>query len=130
MSEHNPSLDEPDFSRILRANLQRVFNERDGIARAAAVDELFVDEPIMYEPTNVVRGRAAISDIAGKLLEQFGPTFRFMPEGSAVGHHGLGTLRWTAGPEGGPVVVTGTDAAEIVGGRIARLWVLLDPPAS
>jgi hypothetical protein len=84
MSEHNPSLDEPDFSRILRANLQRVFNERDGIARAAAVDELFVDEPIMYEPTNVVRGRAAISDIAGKLLEQFGPTFRFMPEGSAT----------------------------------------------
>lgn len=82
----------------------------------------------MYEPDAVVSGRSAISDVAGKLLEQFGPAFRFMPMGVAVGHHGFGCLRWQAGPDGGPVAVTGTDAAEIVDGRIARLWVLLDPP--
>ncbi|WP_207191622.1 hypothetical protein [Paracraurococcus ruber] len=50
-----------------------------------------------------------------------GRGFRFVPEGVAVGHHGLGVLRWRAGPEGGPVLVTGADAAEIAGGRIARL---------
>ncbi len=82
----------------------------------------------MFEPTGIVRGKAAISEVAGRLLEQFGPDFRFVPEGPAVGHHGLGALRWTAGPEGGPVAVTGTDAAEIADGRIVRLWVLLDPP--
>ena len=32
------------------------------------------------EPTNVVSGRAAISEVADKLLEQFGPTFAFVPE--------------------------------------------------
>jgi hypothetical protein len=119
----------PDFDRLLRSNLQRVFNERDATLRAAALEELFAPDPTMYEPDAVVRGRQAISDVAGKLLEQFGPDFRFSPAGVAVGHHGFGCLRWQAGPAGGPVAVTGTDAAEIIDGRIARLWVLLDPPA-
>ncbi|MEE7503765.1 nuclear transport factor 2 family protein [Methylobacterium mesophilicum] len=119
---------EPDYDRLLRQNLDRVFNERDDGLRAAALAELFVDEPVMFEPADVVRGRAAIAEVAGRLLQQFGPTFRFTPVGDAVGHHGLGTLRWRAGPADGPVAVTGADAAEIVDGRIARLWVLLDPP--
>ncbi len=123
-----PQAEEPDYDRLLRANLERVFNERDAAKRAAALAELFVAEPVMYEPTNIVSGRAAISAVAGALLEQFGPAFRFRPVGVAVGHHGVGCLRWQAGPEGGPVTVTGIDAAEVIDGRIARLWVLLDPP--
>jgi hypothetical protein len=55
----------------------------------------------------VVSGRAAISEVAGKLLEQFGPNFAFVPEGIAVGHHGFGVLPWHAGPKDGPVVLTG-----------------------
>ena len=121
---------EPDYDGLLRANLERVFNERDAAKRATALADLFVDEPIMYEPTDVVRGRAAIADVAGKLLEQFGPTFRFRPVGTAVGHHGLGSLQWQAGPDGGPIIVTGADVAEVVDGRIARLWVLLNQPAN
>lgn len=123
-----PAPQEADYDRLLRANLARVFNERDAAKRAVALAELFVEAPVMYEPTNIVHGRAAISSVAGALLEQFGPDFRFRPEGGAVGHHGMGCLRWQAGPEGGPVAVTGIDAAEVIDGRIARLWVLLDPP--
>ena len=119
---------EPDYNDLLRSNLQRVFNERDTDKRAAALEELYVAEPVMYEPANVVRGRAAISAIAGDLLEQFGPTFRFMPKGNAIGHHGLASLQWEAGPADGPVVVSGADVAEVSNGRIARLWVLLNPP--
>lgn len=121
------SSEDPDYNRLLRSNLEHVFNERDAGKRAAAIAELFVPEPIMYEPTNMVRGRAAISQVAGALLEQFGPAFRFRPEGDAVGHHGLGLLSWKAGPADGPVAVTGSDVAEIVDGKIARLWVLLNP---
>ena len=120
--------EEPDYNYLLRSNLKRVFNERDAQKRAAALEDLFVAEPTMYEPTNIVTGRAAISAVAGSLLEQFGPTFRFTPEGDAVGHHGLGSLHWQAGPADGPVVITGMDAAEIIDGKIARLWVLLNPP--
>jgi hypothetical protein len=117
---------EPDYDRLLRSNLQRVFNERDPQLRAQALAELTVAEPVMYEPDAVVEGRNAISAIAGRLLEQFGPDFAFVPEGRAAGHHGMGSLRWRAGPRDGEPIVTGIDTAEIVGGRIVRLWVLLD----
>ena len=122
--------EEPDYDYLLRSNLERVFNERDAQKRAAALEDLFVAEPTLYEPTNIVTGRAAISAVAGSLLEQFGPSFHFTPEGDAVGHHGLGLLHWRGGPADGPVVVTGMDAAEVVDGRIARLWVLLNQPKS
>ncbi|TXN03741.1 nuclear transport factor 2 family protein [Methylobacterium sp. WL103] len=119
---------EPDYDHLLRANLERVFNERDADRRAAALDEFYVVEPVMFEPTNVVEGRSAISMVAGNLLEQFGPTFRFKPVGTAVGHHGLGSMQWQAGPDGRPIVVSGADVADVVDGRIARLWVLLNHP--
>jgi hypothetical protein len=122
---HSP--EEPDYNHLLRSNLERVFNERDSGKRAEAIADLFVAEPILYEPTNIVKGRAAISEVAGNLLEQFGPAFRFQPEGDAVGHHGLGLLSWKAGPADGPVAVTGSDVAEVVDGKIAKLWVLLNP---
>jgi hypothetical protein len=115
-----------DFDHLLRSNLERVFNERDEDNRRAAIAELFVEEPVMYEPTNIVRGRADISRVAGDLLKQFGPTFRFVPDGAAVGHHGLAHLAWHAGPEHGPVAVTGADVAEVENGKISRLWVLLN----
>jgi hypothetical protein len=48
--------DEPDYDRLLRPNLERVFNERKARKRAIAIDELFVAEPVMYEPTKDSRG--------------------------------------------------------------------------
>jgi hypothetical protein len=119
-----------DFDHLLKSNLARVFNERDGARRDLAVSELFVDEPVMYEPGGPVVGRAAIAKVAGALLDQFGPRFEFRPVGSGVGHHGMGTLRWEAGNPEGPVVVQGFDTAEVVDGRIARLWVLIDSAKS
>ncbi|MGF7149687.1 hypothetical protein FHS96_003338 [Sphingomonas zeicaulis] len=116
--------------QLLHANLQRVFNERDTALRDRAVAELYVAMPVMYEPDAVVEGGAAISAVAGKLLEQFGADFAFVPAAPVVAHHGLAALRWHAGPRNGPVAVTGMDVAEIVDGRIARLWVMLDPPAA
>ncbi|MFK4490210.1 hypothetical protein ABIA45_005288 [Bradyrhizobium sp. USDA 336] len=118
--------EDTDFDHLLRSNLERVFNERDEEKRRIAITELFVEEPVMYEPTAIVRGRAEISRIAGNLLKQFGPTFRFVPDGLAVGHHGLAHLAWHAGPKDGPVAVTGADVVQIEGGKIARLWVLLN----
>lgn len=120
--------DSTDFDHLLRSNLQRVFNERDEDKRRAAIAELFVEEPVMYEPTNIVRGREGIARVAGELLQQFGPTFRFVPDGVAVGHHGLARLAWHAGPDHGPVAVTGADVAEFEGGKISRLWVILNAP--
>jgi hypothetical protein len=127
--ENPPASSAPDFNALLRANLEQVFNERDADKRIAAIQQLFSAEPTMYEPEGIVTGQAAISDVAGALLEQFGPDFSFVAQGVAVGHHGMAYLRWQAGPKEGPVVVTGADVAEVVDGKIVRLWVLLDSPA-
>jgi hypothetical protein len=130
MSDVGSNAVEPDYDHLLRSNLERVFNERDADRRAAAIAELFVVDPILFEPDTIVEGREAISAVVGKLLERFGPDFAFVPAGIAVGHHGMASLRWHGGPRLGPVAVKGTDTAEIRDGRIARLWVLLDPPAA
>lgn len=120
-----------DFDTLLRANLARIFNERDAARRTAAAQEIFADDAVMYEPAGVVEGRDAITAVAGALLEQFGADFSFQADGVGVGHHGMGTLRWRAGPAAGPVMISGTDLAEVSEGRITRLWVLIDPaPAS
>jgi len=129
MSANQPSENtpiEPDYDHLLRSNLERVFNERDPARRALAIAELFVEQPTMYEPDGIVQGREAISTVAGKLLDQFGPDFAFVPEKAAIGHHGMASLRWQAGPVEGPPIVSGIDTAAVVGGRIERLWVLLD----
>jgi hypothetical protein len=117
---------EPDYDALLRANLQCVFNERNPVLRDAAIADLYVADPTMYEPDAIVKGRQSISDIAGKLLDSFGADFTFVPEGKGLGHHGMATLRWQAGTPGNPAMVWGADTAEIIDGRIARLWVLLD----
>lgn len=124
------SATEPDYDRLLRANLQRVFNERDPEQRRAAISELFAAEPVMYEPDAVVIGQEAISAVAGQLLDRFGPDFTFVPVGSGVGHHGMGSLQWKAGTAGRPDIATGIDTAEVRDGRIIRLWVLLDAPTA
>ena len=97
-----------------------MFNERDPARRAAAMEDLYLADPVTCELPAVVTGRAATFEAAGRLLEQFGPAFTFYAAGVAVGHHGLGPLRWHAGA-GDEVAVTGTDAAQIVDGRICHL---------
>ena len=129
MTDSTSNAFEPDFDTLLRANLDRVFNQRNAAKRIEAVSQLFSASAIMYEPSGTVRGQASIADVAGALLEQFGEDFSFVPLGAAIGHHGLGYLRWQAGPEDGPVMVTGVDVATVIDGKITQLWVLLDPPA-
>lgn len=121
------SFPEPDYDHLLRANIERVFSERDATKRDDAIAEIYGADPVLYEPADIVRGRAEISHTVEKLLKRFGPDFAFVPIGRAVGHHGLAHLSWQAGPRHGPVAVTGADVAEVIDGRIVRLWVLLSP---
>lgn len=128
MSSLDTAGTKPDYDHLLRSNLERVFNERDPERRSAAIADIFINEPVMYEPDAVVAGREAISAVAGRLLARFGPDFAFVPQGKAVGHHGIASLRWQAGPRNGAAIVSGIDTAEVQDGRVVRLWVLLDPP--
>ena len=117
-----------DYDSLMQANLKRVFGERDASHRLKAIAELYADDATLYEPPDdSATGHAAISQAVETLLSSLPPNFVFTALGPAVGHHGLGRLRWQSGPPDGPAAVTGMDVARIEGGRIQTLHVFLDP---
>ena len=122
--------DTVDFNRVLQANLTRVFSERDAAKRHAAIRELYAPDAVMYEPDEVSIGPDEIAHTVDALLKSLPSDFVFTALGPAVGHHGVGRLRWSAGPPEGPVAVTGMDVVRIENGRIQSLHVFLDPPAA
>jgi SnoaL-like domain len=120
-----------DYDGLMQANLARVFGERDASRRMKAIAELYADDATLYEPPDAsATGHAAISQAVKALLANLPPNFVFTAIGPAVGHHGMGRLRWRSGPPNGPAAVTGTDVARIEGGRIQTLHVFLDPAAA
>ena len=116
-----------DYDGLMQANLARVFGERDAGRRIAGIRELYAENAVLYEPDATATGHAAISQAVDGLLSSLPPNFVFTAIGPAVGHHGLGRLRWQSGPPDGPAAVTGMDVARIEGGRIQTLHVFLDP---
>jgi hypothetical protein len=112
---------------LLHANLKRVFGERDGARRLAAIQALYAQDAMLFEPHAVATGHAAINEAVEALLASLPPTFAFAAIGPAVAHHGVGRLRWASGAVGGPAAATGTDVARFADGKIQTLHVFLDP---
>lgn len=118
-----------DYDRLMQANLGRVFSERDTGRRVAAIRELYAEDAVLYEQDSEAKGHAAIDAAAAAVLSSLPPDFTFKAIGPAIGHHGIGRLRWQAGPPNGPVAVTGMDIAHFQNGRIHSLYVFLEPAA-
>jgi hypothetical protein len=116
-----------DYAGLMQANLVRVFGGRDAAHRLKAIAQLYAPDAMLYEPDAEAKGHAEISQAVTGLLTSLPPTFAFTAIGPAVGHHGVGRLRWQAGPPNGPVAVTGTDVARFEAGRIKTLHVFIDP---
>jgi len=119
-----------DYDGLMQANLVRVFSERDASRRLKAMAQLYAPDATLYEPDAEAKGHAAINQAVTGLLASLPPNFAFTSIGPAVGHHGIGRLRWQAGPPNGPVAVTGTDVARFEAGRIQTLHVFLDPASA
>jgi SnoaL-like domain len=119
-----------DYDRLMQANLASVFNERDGGKRIRAIGELYAEDAVLHEPPDTAaEGHAAISEAVTRLLASLPPDFAFTATGPALGHHGIGRLRWQAGPPNGPVAVNGMDVAHFQDGRIHSLYVFIEPTA-
>jgi hypothetical protein len=119
-----------DYDRLMQANLQRVFGERDAERRLEAIRAFYAEDAVLNEPHASVQGHVAIRDAVTALLASLPPDFVFTAAGPASGHHGIGRLAWRSGPAGGTVAVTGMDIAQIEDGRIRVLTVFVDAPAS
>ncbi len=115
-----------DFEGILRANLQRVFSEKDPARRLESIRELYADDAILYEHDRSVQGHDAIARAVSELIHSLPADFTFSPIRPGLGHHNLGRLQWRVGPPDGPAAMTGTDVVHIQNGRIETLHVFLD----
>jgi hypothetical protein len=118
-----------DYDPLLRANAKRVFSEPGVEQRLTALKELWAENGVPVESEHVVTGWDAVSDSVGALLKILPPGTTFEADGPAAGHHGLARLRWRAVDASGKSLgVTGTDIAFVEDERIAKLYVILDPP--
>ena len=113
---------------LMHRSLLDVFNERDAERRAAAIAAVYSPDVTFYEPDDAIHGPAALGARVQQLLDG-APGWVFRPAGAASANHDLGRLTWHFGPEGGPVVVTGTDVALVDDGRIRSLYVFIHGPA-
>jgi hypothetical protein len=66
------------ISTLLTRNLHDVFGENDPARRRAAIDEIFTEDCVFYEPRGVYRGRDEIDRVAGAIKAPH-PDFRYQP---------------------------------------------------
>jgi hypothetical protein len=111
---------------LLYRNLQEVFGEGDTLRRRTAIDEFYTDSCVLHVPPGVFVGREALDKFAGDLRATH-PHFVYTPHGEAQAVHDGGILAWGSGPKGEAPEYTGLDVIIVREGRIAALYVFLNP---
>ena len=96
-------------STLLLRNLSEVFAEIDPVRRRKAIDEVWHEDGVFYDPNSgPYRGRDEIDRIAGK-VKAIHPSFRY-PMISAPEEIGdERQVRWVSGTPGKPPEYAGTD---------------------
>ena len=114
------------ISTLLTRNLQDVFGENDPARRRAAIDEIFTEDCVFYDPKEgVYRGRDEIDRIAGAVKATH-PDFRYQPiaEPEEVGNGGR--IQWVSGRPGEAPAYAGTDFIIVQDGRIVAVYLFFD----
>ena len=97
------------LSTLLTRNLQEVFGENDPARRRAAVQELYTEDGVFYDPSKGVnRGRDEIDRIAGEIRATH-LDFRYQPIAEPEETGNGGRVRWVAGRPGEAPAYAGTD---------------------
>ena len=96
------------ISTLLTRNLDDVFAENDPARRRAAIDEIFTEDCVFYEPRGVYRGRDEIDRVAGAIRATH-PDFRYQPIAPPEELGNGGRVRWVSGGPGEAPADSGTD---------------------
>ena len=114
------------ISILLTRNLQDVFGENDPARRRAAIDELYTEDGVFYDPTSGPhRGRDEIDRVAGGIRATH-PDFRYQPIAEPEELGDGGRLKWVSGRPGEAPAYAGTDFIIVKDGRIAALYLFFD----
>lgn len=111
---------------LLYRNLQEVFGENGAARRRAAIEELYTEDCALYVPPGVLVGHDALDRFAGDLRATH-PQFVYTPRGEPQALHNGGILAWSSGPKDEAADYTGLDVVIIRDGKIAALYVFLNP---
>jgi hypothetical protein len=114
---------------LLHRNLQEVFGEGNAARRRAAIESLYTEDCVLCAPPGIFVGLEALDKFAGDLRATH-PHFVYTPHGEAQTLHNTGRLAWGSGPRGEPPNYTGLDVIIVRDGKIAALYVFLDPVQS
>jgi hypothetical protein len=110
---------------LLIRNLHNVFGENDPARRRAAIDEIFTEDCVFYEPNGVHRGRDAIDRVAGAIKATH-PDFRYHPMAEPEELGNGGRVQWVSGRPGEAPAYAGTDFIIVRDGRISALYLFFD----
>ena len=113
------------ISTLLTRNLHDVFGEIDPKRRRAAIDEIFTEDCVFYEPMGVHRGRDEIDRVAGEIKATH-PDFRYQPIAGPEEWSNGGRIQWVSGPPGEAPAYAGTDFIIVRDGRIAAVYLFFD----
>ena len=113
-------------SALLLRNLHDVFGEIDPVRRRVAIDEIFHEDAVFYDPKGgVYRGRDEIDRIAG-VIKATHPDFRYQPISPPEEMGNGGRVRWVSGSPGKPPAYAGTDFIIARDGKIATVYLFFD----
>ena len=113
-------------SALLLRNLHDVFGEIDPERRRAAIDDLFHEDAVFYDPKGgIYRGRDEIDRIAG-VIKATHPNFQYWPVSPPEETGDGGRVRWVSGSPGKPPAYAGTDFAIARDGKIAAGYLFFD----
>ena len=113
------------ITRLMEANLLAVFDERDPQRRATAIADTYSEDVQWIDDDGVVIGRDQLNSKAAELQEELSG-LNFVKAGPVRQTRGLGFLEWEVRAPEGAAVASRFDVAEIVDGRIVRLWTVLN----
>ena len=114
------------ISTLLTRNLHDVFGENDSKCWRAAIDEIFTEDCVFYDPSRKVhRGRDEIDRVAGAIRATH-PDFRYQPIAEAEEVGNGGRVQWVEGRRGEAPAHAGTDFIVSRDGRIAAIYLFFD----
>ena len=115
-----------NISTLLTRNLHDVFGENDPARRRAAIDEIFTEDCVFYDPSKgVYRGRDEIDRIASAIRATH-PDFQYQPIAAPEELGNGGRVKWVSGRLGEAPAYAGTDFIIARDGRIAAIYLFFD----
>jgi len=113
------------ISTLLTRSLHDVLGENDPARRRAAIDEIFTEDCVFYEPTGVYRGRDEIDRVTGAIKATH-PDFQYQPIAEPEELGNVGRIHRVSGRPGEAPAYAGTDFIIAREGRIAAVYLFFD----